>query len=158
TFVSDGPHTLKVLAYDRNRNVAQSSIHVVVANQTSGEAASFYTLTPCRIIDTRGPDGPLGGPALAAGADRSFQITGNCAIPPTAKAVSVNVTVTQGAALGDLRLYASGAPPLVSTINYAAGRTRANNAIVSLNAQGGLIVRSDQPLGTVHFVLDVNGF
>jgi hypothetical protein len=28
--------------------------------------SDFYTLTPCRLVDTRGPDGPAGGPALAA--------------------------------------------------------------------------------------------
>jgi hypothetical protein len=30
------------------------------------DPGAFFTLTPCRLIDTRNPDGPLGGPALVA--------------------------------------------------------------------------------------------
>ena len=37
---------------------------------------------------------PLGGPALASGALRDFSLRGVCAIPQTAKALSLNVTVT----------------------------------------------------------------
>src|SRR5262249_7794479 len=38
--------------------------------------ANFYTLTPCRVIDTRNPTGPLGGPALVAATDRLFNLAG----------------------------------------------------------------------------------
>ncbi len=34
----------------------------------------FVPLTPCRIVDTRNPPGPTGGPALAANTQRSFPI------------------------------------------------------------------------------------
>ena len=37
---------------------------------------SFYTVTPCRLADTRNANGPLGGPALQAGAVRPFTLTG----------------------------------------------------------------------------------
>jgi hypothetical protein len=37
---------------------------------TYNSGAAFYTLTPCRVVDTRDPTGPLGGPALNAGGDR----------------------------------------------------------------------------------------
>src|SRR5262249_28674705 len=33
-------------------------------------SAQFYSLTPCRLVDTRNPAGPYSGPALAAAADR----------------------------------------------------------------------------------------
>jgi CSLREA domain-containing protein len=122
-------------------------------------ARSFFTLAPCRVIDTRGAPGPLGGPALAAGATRDFVLAGTCGIPASAKAVSINVTVTGPTAAGDLRLFGGGAPlPLVSTINYRAMQTRANNAVVTLGTSGDIAVLSDQASGTVQFILDVDGY
>jgi hypothetical protein len=122
---------------------------------------SFYTLTPCRIVDTRDP--ALGGPAaLAAGTTRVFTISGPpCNVPSTAKSVSVNVTVTQPTAPGHLILFPGGTPPSVSTINFRAGQTRANNAITPLSATGmtrTLSVTDGQSSGTTHFILDVNGY
>ena len=124
-------------------------------------AADFYTVTPCRLADTRNAAGPMGGPALAAGAIRSFPVTGGvCGIPSTATAVSVNLTVTQPAAQGHLTLYPGDAagPPLVSNINFAPGVTRANNAVVPLATNGGTIYVKNGSAGAVHFVLDVNGY
>ncbi|HTO86249.1 MAG TPA: S8 family serine peptidase [Thermoanaerobaculia bacterium] len=123
-------------------------------------ADSFYTVAPCRALNTRTADAP----ALVAGATRTFVLAGapigNCTIPGTAKAVSVNITVTQPSTGGDLRLFPGGtpSPPLVSTINYGLGQTRANNAIVVLGPSGDLSVKCDQAFGTVEFILDVNGY
>jgi hypothetical protein len=119
---------------------------------------SFYTLTPCRVLDTRDPAGPWGGPALAASATRVFTIAGRCNVPPTAKSISVNVTVTQPTAPGHLILFPGGTPPGVSMINFQPGQTRANNAIVPLSASGTLSVADGQSTGTTHFILDVNGY
>ena len=119
---------------------------------------SFYTLTPCRILDTRDPNGPYGGPALAASSTRVFTIANQCGVPPTAKSVSVNVTVTQPTAPGHLILFPGGTPPSVSTINFRTGQTRANNAIVPLSATGTVSVTDGQTSGTTHFILDVNGY
>jgi hypothetical protein len=119
----------------------------------------FFTLMPCRAVDTRNPAGPQGGPALVAGVQRTFPLAGQCGIPTTAAAVSVNLTVTEASAAGNLRLYPAGIPvPLVSTINYSAAQTRANNAIVPLNDLGEMAVGCSQAFGTVHFILDVNGY
>jgi uncharacterized repeat protein (TIGR03803 family) len=41
----------------------------------------FYSLTPCRVIDTRGANGPLGGPPLAAQAQRNFPVRESNCIP-----------------------------------------------------------------------------
>jgi hypothetical protein len=121
-------------------------------------ALSFRTLPPCRAADTRQPG--LGGPTpVAAGADRVFTLAGACGIPASAKAVSLNVTVTQPMAAGNVRVYAAGAPlPQVSTVNYSAAQTRANNAIATLNAQGQVAVHCAQASGTVHVIVDVNGY
>ena len=116
-------------------------------------------MTPCRVIDTRNPNGPLGGPALVAGTDRFFQLVGRCGIPSTARAVAVNVAVTQPAGLGHLTSYPAGSSlPQVALINYRAGQTRANNATLSLGAAEALLIRCAQSSGTVHLILDVNGY
>jgi len=58
-----------------------------------------------------------------------------------------------------LILFPGGSPQaLVSTINYRAGLTRANNAIVPLGANGTLSAACGQATGTTHFILDVNGY
>jgi Metallo-peptidase family M12 len=122
-------------------------------------ATHFYTVTPCRAVDTRNAAGPWGGPALAANSDRTFALGGRCGIPTTAKAVSVNLTVVQGTAGGDLRLYPAGSGMASSSaINYSAGQTRANNATAALGTSGGLVVRCDQSQGNVQAIIDVNGY
>jgi hypothetical protein len=119
----------------------------------------FYTLPPCRIVDTRTAAGEFGGPALAAMAARTFAPYGRCGIPASAKALSVNVTVTGSTAPGNLVVYpGGGAPPATSTLNYAAGATRANNAVVGLGTGTALTARANQASGTVHLVVDVNGY
>jgi hypothetical protein len=120
---------------------------------------SLYTLTPCRAFDTRSPAGEFGGPALAAQAERTFALAGRCGIPASARALSLNVTVTGATATGNVVLFPGGSfPPSTSTLNYAAGATRANNAIVGLGASASIRVRANQASGSVHVVLDVNGY
>ncbi len=119
----------------------------------------FFTVAPCRIIDTRNAGGPLGGPALVAGVDRTFTLAGACGIPASAKAVSVNIAVTAPTAAGNLRLHPGGtAVPLISSINYAAGQTRSNNAVLALSGTGQVAAFPAQASGTVHLILDVNGY
>ena len=121
--------------------------------------ASFHTVAPCRALDTRGTPGPAGGPAIGAGTNRAITLAGRCGIPYSATAVSLNLTVTQPAVAGNLRLFAgSTAPPLASALNYRAGQTRANNAIVGLGPSGDATVRCDQGGGAAHVVIDVNGY
>jgi hypothetical protein len=148
---------------DETAGVADTSL----ANNSDGDTTpvvespptDFFTLPPCRVIDTRAAAGPLGGPALAAGADRVFLVFSACGIPATAKAISVNLAVTGATAGGNVRLHPGGSPiPTISSLNYSAGQTRSNNAIVSLNSAGEMAVFVSQPSGTVDFILDVNGY
>jgi hypothetical protein len=122
---------------------------------------NFYTVTPCRVVDTRLANGPYGGPALLANTDRVFVVAGVCGVPATAKAVSINATIVQPATTGDLRLFPAGQTvPPTSVINFGASQApRANNAVIALNAGGQLSVHDDQaPGATVHFILDVSGY
>jgi len=127
--------------------------------RTPAPPSSFFSVTPCRVADTRGPSGPYGGPALVANADRTFVVAGQCGIPPGAVAAAFNFTVTQPTALGDLRTVPGGGTlPLVSTMNWRPGQTRANNAIIRLGPSGDIVVHVDQGSGTVHLIIDVNGY
>lgn len=84
---------------------------------------------------------------------------GRCGVPPSAKAVAINLTITQPTAAGDLRAYpASTGMPLVSAINYRAGQTRANNARIGLDSNGALGIRCDQTSGNVQVIIDVTGY
>lgn len=120
---------------------------------------NFYTLAPCRVIDTRLPDGRWGGPALAAGAERLFTMAGQCAIPATARDVSVNLTLTDPSAAGFLTVFTADRKlPNASNLNYSAGQTRGNNAILTLSSSGEIRVYCSQSQGSAHLVLDVNGY
>jgi hypothetical protein len=127
-----------------------------------GSGGKFYSLTPCRVADTRNPVGPSGGPALAANTSRSFPAAGICGIPSDAAAIAVNVTVVDETAMGDLRLFpASGSLPSASTINFTVNKVRANNAIISLGAGGQIAVRCDMApasTGSTNLLFDVTGY
>ena len=103
--------------------------------------------------------GPQGGPALAAGASRSFAVSGVCAVPPTAKAVAVNLTAVLPTADGFLTLYPTGQSlPLASSVNFRAGTVRANNAVLPLGASGQITVFCGMGSGSTDFLLDVTGW
>ena len=125
-------------------------------------AAKFFTLAPCRVLDTRRlPDGPFAGPSLQPGATRSYPIPATpCGVPADASSISVNATVTGPLQPGFLTLYpADAVRPLASSINFSAGQTRANNAILPLSGDGvGTITVFTGSGGAVHFILDVNGY
>ena len=85
-------------------------------------------------------------------------MAGACGIPSGAKAVALNVTVTEATENGHLTLSGESALPRTSALNFVAGQTRGNNALVSLGSSQSLYVSSGQALGSVHFILDVAGY
>jgi hypothetical protein len=132
---------------------------------TSTGATDFYTVTPCRLLDTRLPSnqlppGPYGGPALPPTGERVLVAAGRCGIPATAKAVSLNVTVAVASSQGHLRFFPGDAtPPVASVVNFAAGQTRANNAIVKLASSGSATFAfRNYASGNIDVVIDVNGY
>jgi hypothetical protein len=85
-------------------------------------AADFYTLPPCRLVDTRAGDGP----ALTPGGVRSFEVAGRCGVPPDAVALAVNATAVAPSRGGHLTLFPWGGDPSgTGTVNFSAGRARA---------------------------------
>lgn len=127
----------------------------------------FFPVAPCRIADSRNSgNSTYGGPAYTFNEERTITVTDNVlnpchSIPSTAKAVALNVTVTQPATAGLLRLFPGGdQTPTGSSISYKAGRTRANNTItpLSYDGRGNITVRVEQPAGGLHVILDVSGY
>ncbi len=123
-------------------------------------ATRFMTVTPCRVLDTRNPAGPLGAPALQPGAVRTIDVAASaCGIPADAVAISANLTVTNVGASGELVVFpADVVQPNTSAISFRAGRTRANNAIVTLAKSSSTFSVFDGSAAAVDFILDVNGF
>jgi hypothetical protein len=120
-------------------------------------ALVFYPLAPCRIADTRNPDGPFGGPIVAFGVARSFPIpAGGCGVPSTAAAYSLNLTVVPSGALQYLTTWPTGSQqPLVSTLNSFDGSVVANAAIVPAGTGGAISVFT---AGQTHVIIDINGY
>src|SRR5208283_4192318 len=93
----------------------------------------FVPVTPCRVIDTRWPNGDFGGPALRGGTERDFAIpNGPCqGIPANAAAYSLNMAVVPHPTLGYLTTWPTGlTQPVIATLNSYDGRVKANAAIV----------------------------
>ena len=107
--------------------------------------ATWVAVEPCRLFDYRPGNEPAGGKKtpLAAGVPATQQVTGNignCSIPTTGVvAVSMNVTMAQGTAQANLRLYPAdaAAEPVVSNLNWKAGDSAtANKVDVKLSSTG----------------------
>jgi peptidyl-Asp metalloendopeptidase len=127
----------------------------IVANFRQRTLGKFFTLTPCRLLDTRQPGQ---GPALAPGVPRTLVTAGSCGIPPEAAALVLNVTVTRPTSPGFVALLPGRPAPLsTSTINFWVGQTRANNAILAVAADG-LGTINLQGNATVDVILDVSGY
>lgn len=114
----------------------------------------FYSLTPCRVVDTRNGNG---GP-LQPGVERDYNIAETCGIPSSAIAYSFNVTVlpTKGE-LDYLTVWPQGQTrPTVSTLNDPTGTAVANAAIVPAGSNNAsAFYAHDNP---TNLLLDVNGY
>src|SRR5271167_4374699 len=117
----------------------------------------FVAATPCRVVDTRLPNGPFGGPPIQGNGSRDFAIpNGPCKIPNTAAAYSLNVTVVPPGPLGYLTVWPAGQQqPTVSTLNSLDGRTKANAAIVPAGNGEAISVFASN---TTDVVLDIDGY
>jgi glucose/arabinose dehydrogenase len=124
-----------------------------------GGPLDYHTVPPCRVADTRSAFGMQGGPALAFGATRTFQVAGLCGVPSTASAVELDVTVVSPSTSGNLQIEQGDGPASgLGVVNFNAGVTRTNNAVVSLGTAGDVAVTAAIPSGTVHVAIDVMGY
>ena len=116
----------------------------------------FYSVIPCRVLDTRLTGGPI-----ASGETRLVTIEGTCGIPTSAVAVAINITAVNPTAGGHLTAYqGNGSLPMTSTLNFNNATTRANNAVVTLSTDGNgtVAIFVLAPGGQTDVVVDINGW
>lgn len=122
---------------------------------SSGSGTTFDAVTPSRVLDTRdgtgaavgqiGPDGVVAVSLASAG------------IPSTAKAVVVHLAAIGGTEDSFLTGYADGtAQPDTSDVNFAAGQTASNLAVLPVGSNGTIDVWNHH--GSVDVVVDVDGY
>ncbi len=122
---------------------------LVVAAVASGQVFTEF------VIPTAGSD-PIG---IAAGPDGNLWFTEFDISANKIGRITTAGTFTQPTGQGDLRTVPGGGTlPLVSTMNWRAGQTRANNAIITLGSSGDVTAPVDQASGSVQFIIDVNGY
>ena len=126
----------------------------------NNSALAFFPLTPCRVADTRGAKGPLGGPMLSQNQQRDFPVLAStCGIPSTAAAYSMNFTVVpkNGHALGYLTVWPAGqSMPQVSTLNAPTGTVVANAAIIPAGTGGDIEAYAYG--NDTDLIIDINGY
>jgi hypothetical protein len=124
----------------------------------SGSAA-FVAVTPCRVVDTRNPAGPYGGPAFTGSETRTYDIPASpCLGIPVAAAYSLNFGIVNFSGGGGfVSAYPSGTVrPGTSTVTFGKDPAFAvaNAAIVP--ASIGLIdVYASE---TTQLIIDINGY
>lgn len=127
--------------------------HVIadVSGYFSTSGSAFDTVTPLRLLDTRQTT------ALGAGKTLAVQISGRDAIPSTGvKAVVLTVTVTGTTGSGYLSAWADGGSrPTASNLNWAQGKTIANQVIVPVGSDGKVDFYASS---TTHVLADVAGY
>jgi len=153
TGMAPGTYMVNLTVQNTDGTASSTPVPVAVA---ADAGMGFYTLAPCRILDTRATA------PLASNARLVIAGAAACGVPPTARALAANVTVVGATSAGNLALYPGNYPrPPVSTLNFAAGQTRANNAVLGLasDASGTLAANAFMAgNGTVHLIVDLEGY
>ena len=136
------------------------------AELTSGagesEPSAFVSIDPCRLLDTRpatkiGPISTLGGSTTRTATVRGTN--GQCFVPATATAVSMNVTAVDGTASSFLTVWPSDAAsrPGTSNLNWVPGAPPTPNKVdVALSADGKVSLFNR--FGTVNVIADIVGY
>lgn len=116
---------------------------------TPGPAAGrFIATSPGRVLDTRS------GARPAAGSTTTIPLAG--VVPDDAVAVVLNVTATEAASPGYLRVQAAGAPSGgTANGNYVPGQDSGTMTIVQRGAGGNVEVYT---FGSTHIVADITGY
>ncbi len=123
-----------------------------------GHNAGFGPMTPTRVLDSRIGTGGFATP-WTAGLTRTVRVAGGTTgVPANATAVVLTLTVTGASAASHLTALPydqTGTQP-VSNLNFTAGQTVANMAIVPVGPDGTIRIRNNQ--GTVNVIADISGW
>jgi hypothetical protein len=124
--------------------------------------ATYHSVTPVRLLDTRDGTGGLSGPFVSL-VPRTFAVTGQWGVPAGVVAVTGNLTVTGQTSAGFVALTPDPTVgfPTTSTLNFPVGDNRANGVTVALSATGSLSATyagEAGPSATTHLVFDLTGY
>jgi hypothetical protein len=163
--LSPGDYTVQCSSVTGWKTPAPQTLHldgtVAEVDLTLGpyQGTQFFTVVPCRLLDTRIP---AQGPPLSAAVLRTVQAAGSCGIPSSAVAISANVTVVAPSAVGHLTVFAAGTPlPPTSSLDFYTGQVRSNNLVVGVSGDGTASIAIYPALtagGNANVLLDVNGY
>ncbi len=143
----------KITAYGTNDTDLVIDINGYFA-EPNGEGLSFYTVTPCRVLDTRSPQ--VASPKNTFSGELTVDVQNSpCQPPANALAYVLNATVVPQGTLGYLTLWPDGEDqPVVSVLNALDGAITSSMAIVSTD--NGYI--DAYASGTTQLVLDISGY
>lgn len=153
----DGSRVGRLLPQDPQSFTISASIQGPAPSAVVGRSpAAFTAVVPQRLLDTRED-----GVRVDAGGTVDVPVVGvqtsHGAVPASATAVVLNVTVTAGTASTDVRAYPAGtAVPVVSNLNATRGATVPNLVTVPLGAGGAVTLRNNT--GSVHLIADLAGW
>ncbi|MEZ5141390.1 MAG: putative Ig domain-containing protein [Acidimicrobiales bacterium] len=119
--------------------------------------ATFTSLTPARLLDTRdGTGGHLG--TLGPRETFDLQVTGRGGVPATdVGSVVVNITSTEASEVSFITAWPAGDPwPLASNVNTDPGVNTPNLAFVKLGTDGKISLLNNSGYG--HVIVDVLGW
>ncbi len=127
------------------------------------QSYQFFPLTPCRVVDTRDSNQPmgLGPPAMGNRETRELPILTSPCLQGISnpQAYSFNITVSPNPAhhpLNYLTVWPSDQEqPFVSTLNNPSGTVAANAAIVPAAASGDVSVFTSN---STDVIMDINGY
>jgi hypothetical protein len=147
--------------------VAVAVLLAALPAPATAQGFQYFSLTPCRVFDTRVSTGPsAGAPIIGSLTTRTFVVQGKCGVPVGAKAVSVNLSGVGPNGPGFITMFPTGITrPVVASLTFNAGEAAiGNGALVPLADQAAhaqdpsLYAKVDVPTGTIHAVLDVTGY
>jgi len=121
--------------------------------------ATYATVAPVRVLDTRAGIGIGLTGKFSANTPRTLSIAGDHGIPADATAVTANVTVVGQTTGGYLSVTpTSTASPSTSTMNFPVADVRANGLTAPLNGSGDLSIVYKASGGTADVLLDITGY
>jgi hypothetical protein len=139
---------------------------VVRATVSSGERASYFPITPTRVLDTRDTNKFTNGSTLQLTVEGSVNVVGEAGsrtvVPTDATAVAVNLTVTGGRKNGNYG-YVTAYPctstadpaPNASSLNFENGVDIANALNITTSTNGSICL---YVYGTADLIVDIAGY
>ena len=152
--------------YQRHVDVDHLGTPRLITGRASGQTGGFYTLTPCRILDTR----QTGAPLTQTNPQHVYQISSACGVPANAQAVALNFTLVNATTNLSVQGYPGDLPapgaPGTNVVSASPPGTAviAGAAVLPLATDGsgtlGVLMTLAPPAtsGQTDLILDVSGY